>query len=153
MKPGPKPEADAKKRLKGETRPSRLAGGNAAAAVVVNFPAVDRVPDPPDWMNADGMALWRDIAPMLYAQKVLTKADLPALGHLCQLHGLILGGPNGNLGYRAGIPPAAADITQLRMLFAEFGLTPSSRTRVPHGSKETGNRFGNNGAPKGKDQV
>lgn len=144
-RPGPKPEPDEKKRMKGETRPSRLAAAQAGGPVVVAFPSVDRVPEPPEWMNEDGQELWRDIAPMLYAQKVLTKADLAALGHLCQLHGVIL------KDYRRDVPPTGTDLAQLRLLFAEFGLTPSSRTRVPHGSKDTGNRFGNNGAQPGKD--
>lgn len=149
-KPGPKPEPDAKKHAKGETRPSRMAEASQGGSVVVAFPVVDKVPEPPDWMVPDGQQLWRDIAPMLYAQKVLTKADLAALTHLCQLHGMIQGGQNGKMGYKAGIPPVAAELTQLRMLFSEFGLTPSSRTRVPHGSKEGGNRFGNNGKDKGQ---
>lgn len=143
-KPGPKPESDVTKRLKGETRPSRMAAAALPTAVVMEFPVVDRVPEPPAWMNADGKELWRDVAPMLYAQKVLTKADLAALTHLCQLHGTIV------KDFKRDVDVASSDLAQLRLYFAEFGLTPSSRTRVPHGSKDTGNRFGNNGGVPGK---
>ena len=141
MKPGPKPQSDAQKRAKGETRPSRMGAAQSGVAVVVQFPAVEKVPEPPGWMNADGQDLWRDVAPMLYAQKVLTKADLAALTHLCQLHGTII------KDFKRDVEVAASDLAQLRLYFAEFGLTPSSRTRVPHGDKPQGNRFGNNGAP------
>jgi phage terminase small subunit len=97
-------------------------------------------------MNPDGKALWGEIAPMLFGQKVLTKADLAAMTHLCQQHGLIV------TSYKAGIPPTASDLAQLRLYFSEFGLTPSSRTRVPHGEKPQGNRFGKNGAGGGQPQ-
>ena|SRR5690348_5323714 len=143
-KSGPKPETDEKKRLKGETRPSRLAAAQSGGPVVVAFPVIDRVPEPPEWLADDGKDLWRELAPMLYGQKVLTKADLPMLSHLCQLHSDIL------KSIRAGIPPSGSDRAQLRLYFAEFGCSPSSRTRVPHGSKEGGNRFGNNGERQGK---
>jgi phage terminase small subunit len=145
MKPGPKPQPNQQKRAKGETRPSRMAEAQSGVAVVLQFPALDFAPDPPEWMNVDGQELWLSVAPMLYTQKVLTKADLAALTHLCQLHGTII------KDFKRDVDVAASDLAQLRMYFAEFGLTPSSRTRVPHGSKESGNRFGNNGKKQAPD--
>jgi phage terminase small subunit len=133
---GAKPQPDAMKIAKGETRPSRLSGDN-----VVEFPTADRVPDPPEWLtNSDACALWSETAGVLFAQKVLATADVHALGHLCQLHGEVVDG------YRRRIQPTAATLSQLRMYFAEFGLTPSSRTRVSKtGNGEQGNPFRKNG--------
>ena len=68
---GPKPQTAAQKRAKGESRPCRL-----NTAEVLEFPVVDNVPDPPEWLNEDGQALWHDVAPALHRQRVLTKADM-----------------------------------------------------------------------------
>ncbi len=124
---GRKPQTTAQKKAKGETRPCRL-----ATADVLEFPQVKEVPDPPEWVNNDGQSLWNEIAPALYRQKVLTEADLYALGHLCQLHGEIVDG------YRRRLQPTAAQLSQLRMYFSEFGMTPSSRTRIGKGSDGKG---------------
>lgn len=116
---GKRPQTVAQKKAKGEVRPSRL-----NTAEVLEFPVVKEAPDAPEWVNDDGRDLWSEMAPALYRQRVLTEADLYALGHLCQLHGEIVDG------YKRRIQPTAAQLSQLRMYFAEFGMTPSSRTRI-----------------------
>ena len=133
-KRGPKPKTNQQKKAQGETRPCRLADN------IVEFPVVDAVPDVPEWINADGQELWKEITPALFKQKVLTHADLHSLTHLCQLHGKIVDG------YKRQVMPTAAEIAQLRLLFAEFGMTPSSRTRVKAGG-DSGqeNKFRRNG--------
>lgn len=137
---GRKPQPDAQKAAKGETRPSRMAGLN-----VIEFPAADKVPKPPTWLNDQGKKLWNELAPLLLNQKVLATVDTHALSHLCQLHGAIVDG------YERRVPPTAAELSQLRMYFSEFGLTPSSRTRVAKtGDDSKKNRFQKNGK-KGAD--
>lgn len=136
---GRKPQTNEQKRAKGETRPSRMADN------VLEFPPVERVPDPPKWINNIGKELWNEIAPALFKQRVLTHADLHALSHLCQLHGEIVDG------YTRRIFPTASQLSQLRMYFSEFGMTPSSRSRVTavgEGKKE--NPFAKNGKGKNK---
>lgn len=132
---GRKPKTNRQKRASGETRPSRQ------SAEVVEFPAVKAVPDCPLWVTYEaGQKLWNELAPLLFAQKVLTTVDIHALGHLCQMHGKILDD------YSRRVTPTASEMSQLRMYFSEFGLTPSSRTRVGKGADgEKENKFARNG--------
>lgn len=133
---GRKPQTNEQKQLKGETRPCRT------SAQVVNFPAAESVPAAPSWVAyGAGLKLWDELAPLLFAQRVLSTVDVHALGHLCQLHGKIVDE------YERRNTPTAAELSQLRMYFSEFGLTPSSRTRI--GKTESGkpdNAFARNGA-------
>lgn len=137
MPPGRKPKTNAQKRAKGETRPSRQ--NKIDDENIIQFPQVDDVPEAPEWIYYDdGFELWNEIAPQLYKQKVLTKADVYALAHLCFLHGELVDNS------RRGIGSPSASYAQLRLYFNEFGMTPASRTRVPSGEKGKG-KFGNNG--------
>ena len=139
MERGRKPKPPALKVIAGTDQPCRM--GGAAAAL----PEVKDETAPPDWLTqADAVAEWARVEPMLRASRVLTEGDLTALAHLCQLHGACV-----KL-YRAGLEPTAAQLTQLRTFYAEFGLTPSSRSRVSSGGpKDDGNPFGRNGRRPG----
>lgn len=129
-----RPLSPEQKAARGETRPSRV------SVKVLEFPNVDRVPDPPGWLNEHGQALWKDMAGALYAQRVLTKADVHALAHLCQLHGEIV------RDYQRGVEVTAANLAQLRMYFTEFGMTPASRVRTGKGNDgDASNPFSRNG--------
>ena len=134
---GTKPQTAQQKAAKGETRPSRVPPS------VVEFPLLEKPPKPPSWLSFKASKdLWNDLVGRLMAQRVLTDVDLPALGHLCQMHGEQVDAT------RRKIAVTAADRNQLRMYFSEFGLTPSSRTRVgavSGGDKD--NRFRRNGRP------
>lgn len=79
----------------------------------------------PDWLNGpDAVALWEKLTDILSAVRVLSQGDLEELGHLCNLHGRCV-----RL-WRAGEAPTAAELTQLRMYFGEFGLSPASRSKA-----------------------
>jgi len=137
MAQGRRPIGNAVKRARGETRPHKM-----QTAEVLDFPVVHKIPDPPEWVNSAGCDLWNDMAPALFRQRVLTHADLYALGHLCQLHGEIVDG------YQRRIQPTAAQLGQMRMYFSEFGMTPSSRTKIGKaGDGDKGNAFKKNKAP------
>lgn len=118
MARGRKPQSNAAKKRKGETRPSQQ------TVTVIQFPKIKRLPKAPDWVNDEGRLLWDDVGPLLFQQGLLQTPDLHALAHLCQLHGSIVDFT------KRGIGPSAAELSQLRLFFAEFGLTPTSRTRV-----------------------
>lgn len=134
MTQGRKPQTPEQKRAKGETRPCRLSG------VVVEMPVCDTVPQPPEWLEEEGKALWHEIAPMLYAQRVLTKADIPALIHMCAMHASHI------RSHQALMPVTASESNALRGYFAEFGMTPSSRTKLAPAKGDTkGNKFAGNG--------
>ncbi|WP_337175388.1 P27 family phage terminase small subunit [Paludisphaera sp.] len=81
--------------------------------------------DPPDHFCCDSDGLdfarehWDELAPMLASVGLLTEGDRPALALLCEAHALIRLDP---LDYKA------RDL--YRRMLVEFGLTPSSRSRV-----------------------
>ena len=93
--------------------------------------------DAPDWLNGpEAVTEWYRIRDVLESQRVLTQADLTTLGHLCNLHGKCVEK------WRLGSQPTAAELTQLRMFYVEFGLTPASRSKVSSaGPKDEGNPF------------
>ena len=124
------------KKAKGENRPSRLPD-----KVLGELSLSDKIPEPPAWLeNEDAKKLWFELAGPLFAQRVLSDVDIHALGHLCQMHGRIVDD------YRRRVVPSAADLSQLRMYFSEFGATPSSRTRIgTTGNAKKENRFNSNG--------
>lgn len=80
---------------------------------------------------------------MLFAQRILTRADLAALGEMCQLYG-----ESQELRRNKQIPPMSM-VTQLKAYFAEFGMTPASRSKVSAGEKRPDNPFTRNGKPDG----
>lgn len=132
---GRKPLPKQKKRARGTEQPCR------DRAQVVEFPHVDQVPKPPDWLDGEGKELWNDLAPMLYAQRILTKADVPALVHMCSMHAAQM------KMRRAGVGIPAAEVNALRAYFSEFGMTPSSRTKVaPASNGKKDNPFAKNGS-------
>ena len=104
------------------------------------FDPVTNFPDPPQFLNIDGSVLWRRLGPQLVAARVLQVVDLCALEVLCYAWQR----------YRAqaksGLPITAADITAMRLMFSEFGMTPAARRRVTAEKlAASGNRFANNG--------
>lgn len=139
-KRGPKPTPREKKEARGTVQPCR------DSAAIVEFPNVDSCPDAPDFLNEYGVDLWERVAPSLYAQKILTVADLPALEIACHEYGTI----RDMIDRRIEIP--ASKVAQMRLMLAEFGMTPSSRTRVsPAGPGKGENPFNRNGSKAGRD--
>lgn len=119
----------------GTDRPDRADG------TVVELPAVDGIPPPPDWLaNAHAIKEWNRLAPILVANKLLTEAAISTLGMLCSLHGKIV-----QL-YAAGESPNGHMMAQYRGLANDFGLTPVAQGKVkPSGEKEAANPFAKNG--------
>lgn len=135
---GRKPTAPNLKVLAGTNRQDR------EVADAPEFDLVEHFPDPPDYLEKDGTAMWNDLGPQLVAAKVLQAVDLYSLEQLC------VAWQSFRRKARAGMEATAAENTALKSLFSEFGMTPASRRKVTAGEKkETGNRFANNG-PKGR---
>lgn len=78
---------------------------------------------------------WDYLVPRLESTRVLTEPDLLMLAQACNYHGYVEGV------WANGEAPKAAEITQLRMLFTEFGLTPASRGNVSAGAVDTDDDF------------
>jgi phage terminase small subunit len=75
--------------------------------------------DPPKWLDEFGQEHWRELAPILQAAGLLTVGDRPALAQLCDEYSTI----------RKDVDADNAR-ERYRRLLVEFGLTPSSRSRL-----------------------
>lgn len=76
-------------------------------------------PKPPEWLGIYGKNRWRKLAPMLSTVGLLTDGDIPAFEQLCDEYQSIRTDPTNG---------SARD--RYRKLLTEFGLTPSSRSRI-----------------------
>jgi P27 family predicted phage terminase small subunit len=96
---------------------------------------------PPDWLSMEAKAEWRRVMPMLEKRRILTDADRGSLENYCCAIGTVREmertlQAEGHVYTVKGIPkkhPAVAirsdALTQARLLAAELGLTPVSRSR------------------------
>jgi len=132
-KRGPKTQPDAVKVARGETRPSRRPDPPDNE---VRFPKVKDPQELPTYIDtADGIEMWNELEPELRRLGILTQDNLRPLGLLCATWGLY------TQQLRAGLKPPASDFAQLRLMFAEFGMTPASRGGIPRNSARPANRF------------
>lgn len=101
----------------------------------------DDFPDPPAYLNADGVALWQHLGKELTASGILCVVDLYALTVLCyqwQRHVKNM---------KADLEMTASQEGSLRAMMAEFALTPHVRNKVFNGksvlgpASDTANRF------------
>ncbi len=140
-KRGPRPTPTAELELRG----SRQAAINKKN----NEPQPELgAPDPPAWLEGEGLEVWNELAPQLVEMGVFTKVDGLAFARYCvlwaqwvkatmfvQKHGTTypLKDGNGKIKCFAQFPEVAVmNKTSLTLsrLEAEFGLTPSARTRI-----------------------
>lgn len=109
--------------------------------LVIDNGAVRTAPRPPAWLSKDAAAEWRRVVPILVERKILTRADLGSLENYCiaighireaerhlQAHGQVL---DTDKGFRRNpsVGIVAEATTRARLLAAELGLTPVSRSR------------------------
>ncbi len=85
---------------------------------------VQEVPQPPDWLLAEGKREWRRLAEELGQVGLLTRVDLSMLAVWCQVWARYHQAETHGKGASASL------IAQLRHVAAEFGLTPASRPRL-----------------------
>lgn len=105
------------------------------------------LPDPPEWLLGEALAMWHELAPMLYHAKVLTKRDRNALARYCRLWHrwrqaeekvdqigmmLVAKDKDGNVEIRRN--PVAIEARNLAAMLdrmeASFGLNPASRATI-----------------------
>lgn len=109
--------------------------------LVVNNDAVTRVPAAPAWLSADAKREWRRVLPILVQRRILTTADLGSLENYCvaigtvremdrrlQVDGHVIDTDKG-LKRHPGVGIRSDAMIQARLLAAELGLTPVSRSR------------------------
>jgi P27 family predicted phage terminase small subunit len=111
------------------------------------------MPDCPEFLDDEARAEWDRICRVLAQMGLLSTADRPALTAYCvtysrwveaerhvKQHGMIVKSPN------KGVPMpnpflwvATAAMAELRKWLIEFGLTPSSRSRIKAGADRRAN--------------
>ena len=129
------PQPDALKLLKG--LPGRRPPRGQAPTI-----APGELPEPTDLLDADGLAEWRRLVPILQVAGLATPADAAGLTVLCALWGVWTQlqralATEGLVVLRRGVShphpllrPLAALAPLLRVYFSEFGATPGGRARI-----------------------
>src|SRR5262245_20894550 len=87
--------------------------------------------DPPAGMTGHALAKWCELAPVLSAAGLLTAGDRTALEQLCEEYATIKQHPHNSNSAR----------DRLRRMLCEFGLTPSSRSRIKSTEKKPADRL------------
>lgn len=129
-----KPTAPHLKVLAGTSRPDR------ETPDAPEYDLIEKFPDPPQHLNADGVDMWQRLGPQLVGARTLQVVDLFSLEQLC------FAWQRFRQKAKAGMELTAAEDQSLKSLFSEFGLTPASRRKVAAGGeKPKGNPFANNG--------
>jgi P27 family predicted phage terminase small subunit len=103
--------------------------------------AIQAVPNPPAWLPKDAKAEWRRVMPLLIERRILTVADMGSVENYCLAIGQVrdtqrtIAGEGQVIqttrGLRAhpAVKIQADAMTRARLLAAELGLTPVSRSR------------------------
>lgn len=132
---GRKPKPTALKKLAGNPGKRALNNGEPQPRVVL--------PPAPDHLKNDERIKWNELAKELHELGVLTSLDQDALAFYCVLFvrwkkaeqvvhekGEIIKTTNGNIIQNPYLSIANRALEQMNKLGAEFGMTPSSRSRV-----------------------
>ncbi len=108
-------------------------------------PLPPTLPKPPKHLGSDGREEWLRVGGMLLRTRVLTEADLTALSAYATVYGrwmqaeleikrkgiLVRAAPKSKVRVQNPMLPVANKaFQQMSQLLGEFGLTPSSRTRI-----------------------
>ena len=103
--------------------------------------AVDHV-SAPEWLSENARKEWDRVMPILTERRILTDADLGGLENYCcaigtvremeahlQEHGHVLTDIEGKMKRNPAVGIQSDAMTRARLLAAELGLTPVSRSR------------------------
>ena len=139
-KRGPAPKPTALKRLEGNPGKRPLPQ---------NEPTPTGIPVCPSWLSREAKAAWRLYVPELEALGIVGAVDSAALAALCtcyatfkradeaiQEHGLTFETPNGYIQQRPEVSIRSKALEQMRQYLSEFGMSPSSRSRIVAPPKE-----------------
>ena len=113
------------------------------------------IPDCPDFLDDEGRAEWLRTCQSLKNMDLLSSADRAAIAAFCvcysrwvaaeravQKYGTIVKSPNKGFPMKSPyLCIAESALEQMRKLATEFGLTPSSRSRIRVGSEQPENRL------------
>lgn len=101
-----------------------------------------KAPKAPAWLSPTARQEWRRVTPILVERRILTDADLGCLQNYCiaigqvqdaqtalDAAGMFFTGENGVVRPHPALRVQNAAMTSARLLAAELGLTPVSRSR------------------------
>lgn len=114
MKRGRKPKSQAAKRLSGTDRKDR------PSLRVIESPQISHFDTPPDWFSDDARAEWDRVIPLLKRNGLLDDLYHGLVVMLCAQSGRFV------QKMRIDQPVTAAEVAQLRHLYGEFSLTPTT---------------------------
>ena len=110
--------------------------------------------DSPEHLSPEASAHWNSTIDMLVDARIMTELDIDALAMYCEayarwvdannkikLHGLIVKSPNGYPMPSPYLSISNKSFEQMRAILTEFGMTPSSRTKIQVNSKQETNPF------------
>lgn len=130
MKPGPRPIASNLKEFRGNPGHRPLNADEPKPDLATH------VPEPPRKLKGESRREWDRVAEHLVKTRVLALQELSLLASYCTLHAAFVKAET------RGELLTASLISQYRTFAAEFGLTPSSRSRIKAGNgKEEENPF------------
>lgn len=125
------------KRLRDTIQPCRLNTKEPQSRIIRSVPSC------PKNLEGEARIHWRKIGRVLASMRVLTQADLDALGLYCEIYarwrdaedklkktGVVIKMQGGLYGQNPYLKVANECIGQLQRYMNEFGLTPASRTRI-----------------------
>lgn len=105
----------------------------------------------PAWLSPYAKKEWRRIGPALFEMGLLTDADVQAFAAYCQAyanwreatefiqqHGMVVRLPSGYIQQVPQVSYANQNLTAMKQFAQEFGLTPSSRSRLYANSADAG---------------
>jgi P27 family predicted phage terminase small subunit len=121
-----------------------LNGNPGRRPLNTNEPKPDKaLPKAPAMLSKDAKREWRKMSKRLYHLGLLTEIDVDALAILCQTWsnwceteraiqkvGKVLVKPDGTLYKNPMVGMSVAYASQMKALIVEFGMTPSSRTKI-----------------------
>ena len=137
MAMGRPPKPTATKKLQGTARPDRAQTNEPKPAAGKTAPPV------PSFLGDEAKKEWRRVAKELHGLGLLTSIDRTALAAYCETYvtwidalaqcrelGMIVKTSNGNLIQNPYLSVASQAEKRMRGWLSEFGMTPSSRTRI-----------------------
>ncbi len=133
---GPRPEPTAIKEMKGNPGKRALNDAEPQPSKVFSLPV------PPESLGDAGTRLWKELGAELVRTGLLTFADLPMFEALCLNYdlmlaarveiaqkGMLVHGARGKVRNPA-IAAFSAATSAIKTLGAEFGMSPSARSRI-----------------------
>ncbi len=137
MKPGPRPQPTAKKKLRGNPGRRPLPKNEPQPKISRNIPLAPR------HLDRVAQKEWRRMAKELHPLGLLTNIDLTALAAYCstysiwldaqsqiQKHGVLIKAQSGFPMQSPYLQISNKAMSEIRKWLIEFGMTPSSRSRV-----------------------